>query len=334
MKYALCALSLIIFTTLLSGCGASPKNLDDFEIGAEKRIVLKKPGNLSETPLEKAMTVCEANGFKVTVNQQYDKVETLCVFDDGTGCDVLAFQSGKCSKLAGASPLSAVENQDGIASLRYCKANNQPVCGKNGKTYVNECTAQVDGTEVESEGPCPGSSEDAAGVSQTGGFFSLISSKVSQQVSRTTRTVESSGTDDSDDASSGSTSQKSQTSSSNASNVTYQTKKTQSGQSTTKIKTVIKTSDTPVALDDWFDVLVDMAASESKSAPSTFVEICEYSKNVVLFYKSDGASNGFDTLYDIDGAAVCFPKHDINGLCPDFFNVNDRQPNCKKVWPV
>lgn len=327
MKKLLLILALMLTVVGVSGCGENDQSAEENLEPFVQNVVIKRPKDLLRTPLEKAMTVCEENGFKVSVIEDYEGVETLCVFDDGTACDIFDFSKGGCDKTAGSSPIEA-ESTQAIATLRYCNANNLPVCGSNGITYSNECIAQVEGAEVASEGPCPGSAEDAAGKSRTGDFFSNLTNNITKRTSRTTKKAQTPSGNDIDKSTSSNSSESRSTS-----NVTVVNKQQQSRQSSAKLKTVLKASSGPVALDDWFDVLIDVAESEAKRAPGTIVEMCQYSSKIVLFYKSDGKINGFDTLYDIDGEIVCFPKHDINGLCPAKFDVNNRT-NCEKVFPI
>ncbi len=62
----------------------------------------------------------------------------FCAYELGAQCGA-ADQTGKCTAASGA-----------------CDAVYQPVCGCDGKTYSNECTANLASTSVQAVGPCPG----------------------------------------------------------------------------------------------------------------------------------------------------------------------------------
>merc|ERR1719378_173736 len=55
-----------------------------------------------------------------------------------------------------------------------CMRRNHPVCGRNGKTYSNDCFARLDNVDIECQGKCPCtekivvSSDGAAAVFQGG----------------------------------------------------------------------------------------------------------------------------------------------------------------------
>ncbi len=281
---ALCLTALLLIG---AGCGD-----DETETpAAAQQVVVKKPAN-ETNPFQIAYDRCLDEGYSVrTEENEKGEATFYCVFPGNTGCELTSYTAGACHSGSGAITLTS--NIDPLLEkLRSCTSDSPPVCGDNGKNYVNECVAAVQGIPVKHEGLC-----------------------LQQEVAVAPTPVATVPTPSITPA----------TPSSAANPPPASTGVTAAPKPTVPPSLP---PDTPAA-SAWLSLVMDLLSGEPAATPRAQIEKCVY-QNTLVYYTDSGALPGM--LYSSDGSLICYPDNNLNNLCPSFFKVKNRSTNCSVIW--
>ncbi len=95
-----------------------------------------------------ASVYCKKLGYKLEIRTNPDGSQYgACIFPDGSECEEWAFFRGEC----GVEYKKETERNE---KPQFCITLWDPVCGKDNKTYSNECFAKMAGVEVNYKGEC------------------------------------------------------------------------------------------------------------------------------------------------------------------------------------
>ncbi len=109
------------------------------------------------SPAQRAHALCLSTGNKPELRHITDKLTPtlVCVFPDGTECPGLSLLNDTCVPKTPAVEPTA-EAGGPISDLpRFCDPIAEPVCGSDGRTYVNKCVAEQQRVTVVQEESCP-----------------------------------------------------------------------------------------------------------------------------------------------------------------------------------
>lgn len=144
--FFLLVLSLL---TLGAGCSSAKKT---------STSNTKSAANTS-AELQAAYLNCIEKNHTVEIrfNSEKNRNEVYCVFSEGKECEVREYQQGSCDENT-STPEIRIDDEGNTAVpiplTRKCEAKAKPVCGIDGQTYTNTCTAEINGVKVKHEGLC------------------------------------------------------------------------------------------------------------------------------------------------------------------------------------
>lgn len=135
-----------------AGCGTDqpPEEIQTDERPAAAAPVIKKQPRNDE-PIEEALDFCEAQGHAVTfVFDPISKTNRMyCEFQKNIGCDALDYYRRRCTT----NTAIAIRLPD-IEHVSFCPDQEEPVCGEDGRTYINQCIANQQQVRAIHDGPC------------------------------------------------------------------------------------------------------------------------------------------------------------------------------------
>jgi len=244
-----------------------------------------------------ALDACEESGYEGLMHFDDETKETTiyCAFTETTGCDVLAFQAGACGP-GNAITLPARAALAG--NIRTCDTSENPVCGEDGNTYVNECIALLQKVSIKKEGVC-GPEDKAVLVKDV--------ETVKKQLAASGETGGTSGGNGSGGGNSGSNGSGSSGSAGGPGNGLGG----------------------GVSPDRWVPFLVTTMASPNTLGGAR-IEKCTLGSRTV-YYQQDSCPECFSTLYDRGGNVLCYPHNDITNKCPGNFDKDNRS-SCELLW--
>lgn len=162
MQKIFLSIAVLGLIVLAAGCGNDNKNLDDKtaeSVVEEAQVQTVKRMPVSKDLADNSYDYCEARGHEVIIryDEELEKSRVFCRFSDTTECDASDFMAGRCAPGSGAQAYDAEKAED---ELVVCTQNYDPVCGKNGLTYSNECMAKINKVELDYTGVCLETQQD------------------------------------------------------------------------------------------------------------------------------------------------------------------------------
>lgn len=262
---------------------------------------------------QQAYVYCVSRGFtaKVKFDSSINKNRIYCSAEPGQECDVYDFIDGKCDP-------KKVDKNDINLSLSPlegkrldCDSVAKPVCSTDGKTYVNKCTAELQGKKVRYEGICNENDQP----------FELTPSPELSKTVRyraapsPTNAYGSTKTYDSGDSSA---------SSAPAANTAPAP--TTKNTVTPKTAPAPHTQPTSVSAQgpEWIPNLTSVLESSTSPYKMTFSECLVGSEK--YYYQKEDCANCFKVLYQENGETACYPGLD-DGMCPTW-----SEKSCKVIW--
>lgn len=189
-------LSLGLMLAVFTGCGSEPEAPTEPQIIDNEQIV-------TTTPIQTAYLFCSNQGHTVQIQYDEDSLRgnVYCVFDSGYDCLAKSFLQGICTPELAAE---AADDDDVIAfgdltpetRPRYCEPIAEPVCGTNGRTYTNECVADLAGVDIIHDGACDApqptitaGDEPTGEIKQEGGTIKQAAQNTTNRVVNTVERV-------------------------------------------------------------------------------------------------------------------------------------------------
>ncbi|OGH68520.1 MAG: hypothetical protein A3J66_00350 [Candidatus Magasanikbacteria bacterium RIFCSPHIGHO2_02_FULL_47_14] len=113
----------------------------------------------ASSPAQRAHALCLSTGNRPELRRVTDRLTPtlVCIFPDGTECPALGLLNDTCVPTAPTAEPSAEEGGPISDLPRFCEPVAEPVCGSDGRTYVNKCVAEQQRITVVKEGSCPSS---------------------------------------------------------------------------------------------------------------------------------------------------------------------------------
>jgi len=143
-------LILVSLATIGAGCSSSSSsNTNKTATSSQLQVVKKNPATeQSKNPI---YDFCESKGYQIII--RFDKTtngsKAYCHFDDSKECEAESFAKGTCSKENG-----AVFYNPTPTLVPVCTITDPVVCGADGKTYINHCSAEKQNVVVKRQGNC------------------------------------------------------------------------------------------------------------------------------------------------------------------------------------
>ena len=142
---------------LLVGAGCNGSNSGNTATSTDSATsthdVVKKPGGVE--PLDYAIEACEHSGYDVIL--KYDNetktTDTYCQFNSGYACEAVSYITGTCTTTS-TNRMYLVTTNGMPQNIRTCSNEEQPVCGKDGITYMNSCIAGLQQIAIQHQGVC------------------------------------------------------------------------------------------------------------------------------------------------------------------------------------
>lgn len=282
---------------LLTGCGKNntptPEPVTDNE-----QIV-------STTPLQAAYLRCTDEGH--TVQIQYDAKSlqgvVYCVFESGLECPALAFLSGECTEKLVEEQAAQEPEEEFVFDLdpetrpRFCEPIAEPVCGADGRTYVNECVAELQGVDIIYEGSCDGP-QPTVPAGELPSVESVFRETVEDELDDRIPSERELQEDLQDRA---------------------------KDLARESVDRALSPPQQSGATDpNWVAGLIALYSQEDSSSADS-IQRCTHGRD--LFYYQTG---DFSVLYRENGSVLCYPRNDINGLCPEWFRAGAGE--CRTLW--
>jgi putative hemolysin len=261
---------------------------------------------------QQAYVYCTNRGFvaKVQFDSETNKNRVYCTGTPGQQCDAIAFMNAKCDP----KKINTDDTNKSLSPIEDTKLNcdhiAKPVCGTDGKTYVNACTAKLQGKKVRYEGICNEKDEP----------FELtpspeLNKTVRYRAAPSPTNAYSSGKTYTPGESSNSPTPAATTQPTNSKTTAQQTKPV-------TIYTAPTTESRQAS--EWVPNLTAVLESSTSGTNVTLSECMVGSEK--YYYQKEDCSSCFKVLYRENGETACYPGLD-DGQCPAW-----SEKNCKVVW--
>lgn len=150
---------------ILVGAGCSGSNSNTTSTSTDSATsthdVVKKPEGVE--PIDYAIEACENNGYDIIFkfDNETKTSNTYCQFSSGYACEAISYITGTCTTTS--TNRMYLVTTDGVPqNIRTCTNDEQPICGKDGITYVNSCIAGLQRVAVSHPGVCTEAEQQAA----------------------------------------------------------------------------------------------------------------------------------------------------------------------------
>lgn len=150
----ICILTTMVLLFVGAGCSADDQaSTKEATPTTSEKVVVKKPAGTDS--IDYAIESCESHGYEAVLkyNKDTKSTDTFCEFGNGYACNALAYLMGACNTTS--SNRIYIATEDGEPdNLRTCSEKEEPVCSKDGITYVNSCIAALQSAEISHIGVC------------------------------------------------------------------------------------------------------------------------------------------------------------------------------------
>ncbi|PIR74285.1 MAG: hypothetical protein COU35_03260 [Candidatus Magasanikbacteria bacterium CG10_big_fil_rev_8_21_14_0_10_47_10] len=298
-------LAVALLIVLGAGCG-SPKDSDNAQPQMPENQPIDNETVIEGSVQQLSYIYCVQNGHQTTLEYSNQKRAYVlyCAFPDGSRCDASAFQNKECTDETAEMPVDFIAvNRTTVGLIsgpRSCPPVANPVCGSDGRTYTNACTAQQRHIDILAEGSCTNLPDIT--LPNVERYRGSIRVSPPEELS-TTQTTDTAPVT---------------TPPQNTTEKTTPTNQPPKSEPPSKLA--------QAGLPDWLSIPISLLDESNTSARAT-IEECRIDGNI---YYVQIENNDFSILYDATGSLICYPSNDIDSSCPRGFTL--ATGSCTVVW--
>lgn len=153
MNKKIFTITIMALLITASGCATktSSKKTTKKNITSSTSIIIQKKPT---TPKNLAEEFCRSKNYELIIrfDPQTKSGKAFCRFPNTEECEAENFMKGTCAPGNGSKPYLAPSIFQTASST--CTINDRPVCGADGRTYANHCSAEREGTLIKHTESC------------------------------------------------------------------------------------------------------------------------------------------------------------------------------------